>query len=88
MENKIRTALTNALEAAPKRGFTESVDLSFTIKDVDLKNPSNRIQEEIRLPKGRGKDVTIAMFVPVKYQQGIRWWNQRDRSCDDRGSRW
>ena len=62
MENKIRTALTNALEAAPKRGFTESVDLSFTIKDVDLKNPSNRIQEEIRLPKGRGKDVTIAMF--------------------------
>ena len=43
------------------RGFTESVDLSFTIKDVDLKNPSNRIRG-IRLPEGRGKDVTIAMF--------------------------
>ena len=58
MENKIRTALTNALEAAPKRGFTESC--SIAIKDVDKKNPSNRIQRDPS--SGRGKDVTIAMF--------------------------
>jgi len=40
----------------------ESVDISFTIKDVDLKNPTNRIKEEIRLPSGRGRELKVAMF--------------------------
>ena len=36
--------------------------MAFTIRDVDLKNPANRIQEEVRLPSGRGKETRIAMF--------------------------
>ena len=40
----------------------ESVEISFTIKDVDLKVPTNRIQEEVRLPSGRGKPIKIAIF--------------------------
>lgn len=62
MENKINQAIKDALESAPKRKFVESVDIAFTIRDVDLKNPNNRIQEEIRLPSGRGKEIQIAMF--------------------------
>ena len=62
MENKISEAIKNAVEGAPERKFVESVDIAFTIKDVDLKNPNNRIQEEIRLPSGRGKELKIAMF--------------------------
>ena len=62
MENKINQAIKDALEGAPKRKFVESVDIAFTIRDVDLKNPANRIQEEVRLPSGRGKQVSIAMF--------------------------
>lgn len=62
MENNISTAIKAALEGAPERKFVESVDFAFTIRDVDLKNPSNRIQEEVRLPSGRGKDLKIAMF--------------------------
>jgi large subunit ribosomal protein L1 len=38
------------------------VDITFTIKDVDLNNPTNRIKEEIRLPSGRGRELKIAMF--------------------------
>ena len=38
------------------------MDITFTIKDVDLKNPTNRIKEEIRLPSGRGRELKIAMF--------------------------
>jgi large subunit ribosomal protein L1 len=62
MEEKISEAIKAAVESAPKRKFVESVDISFTIKDVDLKNPTNRIKEEIRLPSGRGRELKIAMF--------------------------
>ena len=62
MEEKIKQAITDALANAPERKFVESVDISFTIKDVDLKNPNNRIKEEVRLPSGRGKEMRIAMF--------------------------
>ena len=62
MEQKIQEAIKNAIEGAPERKFVESLDMAFTIKDVDLKNPNNRIQEEIRLPAGRGKQIKIAMF--------------------------
>ncbi|NCG42095.1 MAG: 50S ribosomal protein L1 [Euryarchaeota archaeon] len=62
MENKINQAIKDALSNAPKRNFVESVDIAFTIKDVDLKNPTNRIKEEIRLPSGRGRELKIAMF--------------------------
>ena len=62
MEEKISEAIKAALEAAPEQKFIESVEISFTIKDVDLKNPTNRIKEEIRLPSGRGRELKIAMF--------------------------
>ena len=62
MENKINQAIKDALSNAPKRNFVESVDITFTIKDVDLKNPTNRIKEEVRLPSGRGRELKIAMF--------------------------
>ena len=62
MENKINQAIKDALENAADRKFVESVDITFTIKDVDLKNPNNRIKEEVRLPSGRGRELKIAMF--------------------------
>ena len=62
MENQLRNAIEAAITAAPERKFTESLEIAFTIRDVDLKNPSNRIQEEVRLPSGRGRSVRIAMF--------------------------
>jgi large subunit ribosomal protein L1 len=62
MEEKINQAIKDAIASAPERKFVESVDISFTIKDVDLKNPNNRIKEEVRLPSGRGKEMKIAMF--------------------------
>ena len=49
MEEKITQAITDALERAPKRKFVESVDIAFTIKDVDLKNPNNRILSLIHI---------------------------------------
>ncbi len=62
MEEKINSAVKKALESAPERKFVESIEMAFTIKDVDLKNPANRIEENVRLPRGRGKEVSIAIF--------------------------
>ncbi|DAC51115.1 MAG TPA: 50S ribosomal protein L1, partial [Candidatus Thalassarchaeaceae archaeon] len=62
MEEQINSAIKQALEEAPERKFVESIEMAFTIKDVDLKNPANRIEENVRLPRGRGKDISIAIF--------------------------
>ena len=62
MEEQINSAIKKALETAPERKFVESIEMAFTIKDVDLKNPANRIEENVRLPRGRGKDISIAIF--------------------------
>jgi large subunit ribosomal protein L1 len=59
---EIIKAVSEALEKAPERKFTESVELAINLKDVDLSNPKNRITEEIILPKGRGRDVKVGLF--------------------------
>ncbi len=60
-QNQI-AALKKAIEGSQERKFTESVELAINLKDVDLKIPKNRIEEEIQLPNGRGKDIKIAVF--------------------------
>lgn len=45
-----------------KRKFTQSVEMVINLKDVDMNKPENRIDEEIELPKGRGKAAKIAVF--------------------------
>ena len=58
----ILTAVKKALEAAPERKFGESVELAFNLKNVDLTIPKNRVDEEVQLPKGRGKTPKVAVF--------------------------
>ena len=45
-----------------KRKFKQSIDLVINIKGVDFNDPKNRIEEEILLPSGRGKDAKVALF--------------------------
>ena len=53
----------NKLQAESKqRKFLESVELAVNLKDIDLTNPKNRLQEEIMLPNGRGKPIRIGVF--------------------------
>ncbi|MDI6856550.1 MAG: 50S ribosomal protein L1 [Candidatus Thermoplasmatota archaeon] len=61
MEEKIINAVKEALEGG-KRNFKESVELAVNLKDIDLSNPKNRIDLELALPKGRGKDIKVALF--------------------------
>lgn len=44
------------------RKFNQTIDLVINLKNLDLSIPKNRIDEEIILPKGRGKEAKIGLF--------------------------
>jgi large subunit ribosomal protein L1 len=50
------------LKGSKQREFLESVELAVNLVDVDLSDPKNRIQEDIILPKGRGKPIKVGLF--------------------------
>ncbi len=59
---EILTSVKQALEKSKQRKFLESIDLAINLKDLDMSQPQNRIDEEIILPHGLGKPVKIAVF--------------------------
>jgi len=63
-DKKTIEAVKMALEESKKlnRKFKQTVDVAVTLKNVDLNDSKNRIDEEIILPNGRGKDSKIAIF--------------------------
>lgn len=62
MKQEILEAVKKAKEDSKPRNFTQSIDVVINIKDLDVKKPENRIDEEVFLPKGRGKDIKIAFI--------------------------
>jgi large subunit ribosomal protein L1 len=50
------------VKSAPKRKFTQSIDLVVNLKNLDMNKPDNRIDQEVILPSGRGKDIRVALF--------------------------
>lgn len=63
-EKQIVDAIKKALEgsSARERKFKQTIDLAINLKNVDMKNPKNRLDEEIQLPHGRGKSCKVAVF--------------------------
>jgi large subunit ribosomal protein L1 len=59
---RILEAVNAAIEKAPKRKFSESVDITINLKNIDMAQPKNRIDETILLPHGTGKKVGIAVL--------------------------
>lgn len=57
----ILKAVEELQEKAPKRKFVQSVDLMIKIKDVDLKQPKNRISTELFLAHELGKEPKICV---------------------------
>jgi large subunit ribosomal protein L1 len=62
MADDIEEAVSRALDESPPRNFRETVDLAVNLRDIDLDDPSNRIDESIVLPAGTGQDTSIAVF--------------------------
>ncbi len=53
-----------ALEESKKldRKFKENVDIVFNLKNIDMNIPKNRIDQEVILPHGRGKEAKVVIF--------------------------
>ena len=61
-DNEIEEAVSRALEDAPPRNFRETVDLAVNLRDLDLNDPSNRVDESVVLPEGTGQETSIVVF--------------------------
>ena len=59
---KILEAVKTALEKAPKRKFSESIDITINLKNIDMAQPKNRIDETILLPNGTGENIGICVL--------------------------
>lgn len=58
----IEELVKKLLEESPQRKFSESVDIAINLKNLDLNQPKNRVDEEIILPNGLGKELKVGVF--------------------------
>jgi large subunit ribosomal protein L1 len=61
-DQEIEQAVSRALEDRPERNFRETVDLAINLRDLDLNDPSNRVDESVVLPAGTGQETQIVVF--------------------------
>ncbi len=64
MADAVIEAIKKAIEGSKplERKFKQTLDLAINLKEIDLKNPKNRMDENVLLPKGRGKAVKVGAF--------------------------
>ena len=61
-KKKIVEALNKAFEDKGKRKFSQSVEFIMNFRGVDFTKPEQRLNIDINLPKGRGKEPNIIVF--------------------------
>lgn len=61
-EQDLQTAVSDAINEAPERNFRESIDLAINLRDLDLNDPANRVDESVVLPAGTGQETRIVVF--------------------------
>ena len=58
----INESITKALEAKGARKFTQSVEIMVNFRGIDFAKAENRLNLDILLPKGKGKDQKVVVF--------------------------
>ncbi len=59
---QLKELVEDMLTNAPERKFTESVDIAINLRDVNLKDPTNRFQIDVVLPHEFQKDIKICVI--------------------------
>lgn len=62
-KNQVLEAIKKVRESTPKRKFNQSFDLSINLKEINLKNPEEKLDVFVVLPKGIGKKRKICALV-------------------------
>lgn len=55
-------AIEEAVEASEDRNFDESVDLIINFKELDLSDPNNRINDDLKLPNQADESIKVAVI--------------------------
>ena len=63
-DKKVVEAVQKTIDDSKKleRKFKQNIDIVINLKNVDMNDAKNRIDEEILLPHGRGEESKIALF--------------------------
>lgn len=61
-QKAVAKAVDEALKNSKKRNFTQGIDITINLKEIDMTKPENRIDEELALPNGPGKDVRVGVI--------------------------
>ncbi len=62
MNEKILSAIKSIREASKKRNFPQTFDAIFSLKELDLKKPESKINEDVLIPHGKGKESKVFVF--------------------------
>jgi large subunit ribosomal protein L1 len=60
--NRLREALKELREKTKKRNFNQSIELIINLRDIDMKKPEGKIQENVELAHPLGKQVKVCVF--------------------------
>jgi len=63
-DSKTVEAVQKAIDESKKleRKFKQSVDVVINLKNIDMNDAKNRIEDEVMLPHGRGTEAKLALF--------------------------
>src|SRR2546428_1925328 len=61
-KDSITKALSDVRSKTPKRKFTQAIELSVRLREIDLKKPEGRINENLELPTAADKDSKVAVI--------------------------
>ena len=62
-KNQILDTIKEVRKGSKKRNFSQSLDVVFNLKDLDLKKPDHKVKTFVTLPKGRGKAMKVCALV-------------------------
>jgi large subunit ribosomal protein L1 len=54
--------IKEAKERGKGRNFRQTIDVTFNLKEFDVKDQKQRVNEDVLLPNGRGRDLSICVI--------------------------
>lgn len=66
-KKNIEKTISKVYESSKKRNFDESIDVIFTFKNLNLKNPEHRVNFTVNVPNAFLKEIKTLAFVKDKH---------------------
>ncbi|MFH0860938.1 MAG: 50S ribosomal protein L1 [Candidatus Altiarchaeota archaeon] len=61
-KNEITAKVSEAIQKSKKRNFVQTVEVNFNFSNINIESAEHKLNLNIFLPKGRGKDIEIGVF--------------------------